>query len=121
MSQVNVNIDLQSDSIQINPPVDSRILSHHDVSQNSGVEMENMVPLKIGSTENVFQGAVSTEDTEDTEYTEDTDNTVDMEERNLADALVLVLVLVLVDTQQSSQGSITQRSISRQQISPKIL
>ena len=33
----------------------------------------------------------------------------------------LVLVLVLVDTQQSSQRSITLRSISRQQISPKIL
>ena len=81
MSQVNGNIDLQSDSIQVNPPVDSRILSHHDVSQNSGAETENMVPLKIGSTENVFQGAVSTEDTEDTE------NTVAMEERNLADAL----------------------------------
>ena len=32
-----------------------------------------------------------------------------------------VLVLVLVDTQQSSQRSITLRSISRQQISPKIL
>ena len=30
-------------------------------------------------------------------------------------------VLVLVDTQQSSQRSITLRSISRQQISPKIL
>ena len=34
---------------------------------------------------------------------------------------VLVLVLVLVDTQQSSQRSITLRSICRQQISPKIL
>ena len=34
---------------------------------------------------------------------------------------LLVLVLVLVDTQQSSQRSITLRSISRQQISPKIL
>ena len=33
----------------------------------------------------------------------------------------LVLVLVLVDTQQSSQRSITLRSICRQQISPKIL
>ena len=32
-----------------------------------------------------------------------------------------VLVLVLVDTQQGSQRSITLRSISRQQISPKIL
>ena len=32
-----------------------------------------------------------------------------------------VLVLVLVDTQQSSQRSIMLRSISRQQISPKIL
>ena len=32
-----------------------------------------------------------------------------------------ILVLVLVDTQQSSQRSITLRSICRQQISPKIL
>ena len=40
---------------------------------------------------------------------------------HIEDEESLVLVLVLVDTQQSSQRSITLRSICRQQISPKIL